>query len=131
MQALAERRDAIGRAYLTAVNPIADPALDADWRPDVPERGGGCGLRDRARRLPRRLVDVRQHHRRERINRRDFGLQSPSRASAGPFGLSGVFIKVELSAAGGPPSWQQPVRAYFRHRDGAWRLVGFERLPEG
>ena len=29
VRALAERRDAIGRAYLTAVNPIADPALDA------------------------------------------------------------------------------------------------------
>ena len=28
VRALAERRDAIGRAYLTAVNPIADPSLD-------------------------------------------------------------------------------------------------------
>ena len=28
VRALAERRDAIGRAYLTGVNPIADPALD-------------------------------------------------------------------------------------------------------
>ena len=30
VRALAERRDAIGRAYLTAVNPIVDPALDDD-----------------------------------------------------------------------------------------------------
>src|SRR6478672_4306450 len=30
VQALAERRDAIARAYLTAINPIADPVLGAD-----------------------------------------------------------------------------------------------------
>ena len=30
VKALAERRDAIARAYLTAVNPIADPALSTD-----------------------------------------------------------------------------------------------------
>ena len=30
VRALAERRDAIGRAYLTAVNPISEPALDAE-----------------------------------------------------------------------------------------------------
>jgi hypothetical protein len=29
-RALAERRDAIGRAYLSAINPIVDPALDDD-----------------------------------------------------------------------------------------------------
>ena len=40
-----------------------------------------------------------------------------------------VFIKVELSAFGAAnDSWSIPVHAYFRHVDGGWRLVGFERL---
>jgi hypothetical protein len=44
----------------------------------------------------------------------------------------GAFIKVELSALGGAhPGWQAPVNAYFRLRSGNWKLVGFERMPEG
>ena len=43
-----------------------------------------------------------------------------------------ALIKIELSAVGaGQTSWQQLVHAYFRLRDGQWRPVGFERLPEG
>ena len=42
-----------------------------------------------------------------------------------------ALIKIELSAVGAvQTSWQQLVHAYFRLRDGQWRLVGFERLPE-
>ena len=51
-----------------------------------------------------------------------------------PLGLpqtEGAYIKIELSASGAPhASWERPVDAYFRLRDGEWRLVGFERLPE-
>jgi hypothetical protein len=32
VRALADRRDAIGRAYLTAINPISDPMLDDTGR---------------------------------------------------------------------------------------------------
>jgi hypothetical protein len=27
-------------------------------------------------------------------------------------------------------AWEIPVDAYFQRRDGGWRLVGFERLPD-
>jgi hypothetical protein len=38
---------------------------------------------------------------------------------------------VELSAAeSGHPSWERPVRAYFRRLEKNWRLVGFERILE-
>jgi hypothetical protein len=44
--------------------------------------------------------------------------------------LDGAFLKVELSAVGSAePSWERPVHAYFRLREGGWRLVGFERVP--
>jgi hypothetical protein len=39
------------------------------------------------------------------------------------------FIKVDLSAIGGPEAWTKPVSAYFRRNQSGWSLVGFERLP--
>ncbi len=39
------------------------------------------------------------------------------------------FIKVDLSAVGGPEAWTKPVSAYFRRNSGGWTLVGFERQP--
>jgi hypothetical protein len=52
-----------------------------------------------------------------------------------PSGLpseSGAIIKVEISAVkSAEPSWEKPVNAYFRLQDGGWKLVGFEREPEG
>ena len=44
---------------------------------------------------------------------------------------AGSFIRVELSAEGGPDSWAAPVHAYFVRESGGWRLIGFERVPEG
>jgi hypothetical protein len=48
------------------------------------------------------------------------------------YAQAGVYIKVELSASGGPdPAWAKPVHAYFLRQQNGWRLVGFERIPEG
>ena len=128
VQALADRRDAIARAYLTAINPIADPvlgadgtlvfrnaAVDADFA-RIPE-----GYRavwstfDNATGETTRIAETTSRTTTMRVE----GLPS------GP----NVFIRVELSAIGAAnDSWNNPVYAYFRHVDGGWRLVGFERL---
>ena len=49
---LIKRRDAIGRAYLPAINPIMDPALDGAALAHVPERRGRRARRPRAGELP-------------------------------------------------------------------------------
>jgi hypothetical protein len=128
VQALAERRDAIARAYLTAVNPIADPQLDAD---------GTLSFRNAA-------VDADFAHAPEAYRAAwstfdnatgqttRLGGTTSRTASMTLQGLpsgSNVFIKVELSAVSDThQSWNKPVHAYFRHVDGVWRLVGFERI---
>jgi len=44
--------------------------------------------------------------------------------------VDGAFIQVAVSAMdAAQPAWTLPVHAYFRLRNGAWRLVGFERMP--
>ena len=132
VRTLAERRDAIARAYLTAVNPIADPALDRDGTltfqnvavdADVARAPqayrASWFLFDNATgetTSPRRDDVALDHHRHARL---------PARARAG------VYIKVQLRSVGAAnPAWETPVDAYFRMVEGEWRLVGFERMPQ-
>ena len=42
-----------------------------------------------------------------------------------------TYIRVEISANGGPESWTEPAHAYFRREAAGWTLVGFERVPGG
>ena len=127
VQALAERRDAIARAYLTGINPITDPVLNAD---------GTLSFRNAAvdadfARAPEGYRAVwstfdnatGEATRIGETTGRTTVIPAPGLPSA-PNG----FIKVQLSAIGGfNDSWQDPVSAYFRHTKSGWQLVGFER----
>ena len=131
VRALAQRRDAIGRAYLTAVNPISDPALDEEGTltfgnaaVDADVARAPLGYRaswstfDNATGTTRSIGET--------SNRTTF-LQAPTGLPRN----AGAFIKVELRAMGGSYSaWEIPVDAYFHRRNGGWHLVGFERMPE-
>jgi hypothetical protein len=131
VQMLVERRNAIGRAYLTAVNPIAGPELDADgvvtFRNAAVEADfarapegyrAAWSMFDNTTGSTRRIGESTG-----RTTRIVAPSELPSQA--------GTFVKIELSAIGGAnESWQRPVHAYFRQAGGAWQLVGFERMPE-
>ena len=130
VRALAERRDAIGRAYLTDVNPIADPALDrggvltfrnlavdaefapppgayrAEWFRFDNTTGDATRLGDTVGSDPRLMAPAALPHEED------------------------AFVQVKVSSIDAfTASWEKPVTAYFQRRDGQWRLVGFERLP--
>ena len=98
---------------------------------DVPERRSGCGRGARAQRVRRGLAAVRQCDRHDDEPRRDPRVgderQCAERSSCG----SGTYIRVEISANGGPESWTEPAHAYFRREAAGWTLVGFERVPSG
>ena len=129
VKALAERRDAIIRTYLTAVNPIADPALDADEvltfrnaAVDADVAAVPRGYRavwsifDNATGGGRRIGES---------SGRTTQLEAPGGLPSTP----GTFIKVELSSTGARHlSWEHPVTAIFLNVDGSWRLVAFERM---
>jgi hypothetical protein len=126
---LIKRRDVIGRAYLPAVNPIVDPALDAGGR--LTFRNAAVDARAAG---PPRAYNVRWY---------TFDNTTGATTSLGATEASGspmtaptlpqtAFLKVELRAIGAPvPAWEQPVAVYFRSRAGGWSLVGFERIPDG
>ena len=131
VRALAQRRDAIVRTYLAAVNPIVDPALENDGTltftnaavdADVAHAPGGYravwSTFDNITGVTYRFGET---HGRGTV------VVAPNELPQ----TDGGFIEVSLSATGAQyPAWEKPVHAFFRkHKDG-WQLVGLERMPE-
>ena len=131
VRALADRRDAIIRTYLTAVNPIADPVLSAD---------GVLSFRNAAvdadvARAPEGYHAVWSRFDNATGDTQFIGTSSDAftrlLAPAGLPQTDGAFVQVSIAAGGSNhASWSYPVHAWFRQQGGAWQLVGFERMPE-
>ena len=128
---LIERRDAILRRYLPAVNPVVDVRLSPS---------GTLTFRNAAvdadvAHAPAEYVVVWQRFDNATGTTTNLG---ETRASAtnvnAPKDLpaaASTYIRVEISANGGPESWTEPAHAYFRREAAGWTLVGFERVPGG
>jgi hypothetical protein len=127
---LIERRDAIVRRYLPAVNPVVDvrlsssgtltfrnAAVDADVAHAPAEYVVVWQTFDNATGTTTAVGETRAST--TRVNAPDL----PAASSA--------YIRAEISALGGPESWKAPAHAYFRREAAGWTLVGFERVPGG
>jgi hypothetical protein len=139
--ALIERRNKIGRAWLTNVNPVADPALADDgtltFRNPAVEYGFAPA--------PSRYVVTwfRFDNATGQSTRLGESSVTTTQAAAPADALvrvrpdtslpggRGVFVRADISAVqAGQPSWSAPVEAYFRRVAEGWRLVGFDRMPD-
>jgi hypothetical protein len=139
-QALIARRDKIGAAWLTKINPIVDPVL-AD--------GGTLTFTNAAVQYgfalaPPRYVAVWHRFDNDTGETEKVGQsESATTSIAAPAGAltrtkpesakpgGGMFIRVDISAPGAQQaSWSAPVHAYFRHTADGWKLVGFNRMPD-
>ena len=128
---LIKRREKIGRAYLTALNPIVDPALDASGTLTFGNVAVQYGFAaapesytavwyafDNATRASRRIAETAG---------REMRMQAPADLPS----AAGAFIRVDLHAASAEqPNWARPIQTYFRKLPSGWTLVGLERLPE-
>jgi hypothetical protein len=131
VQVLAERRDAILRAYLPAVNPIDRVTLDA---------GGMLTFRNVAvdadvARAPKGYRAVWASFDNATGDTKplgeSFGAEGGVRAPARLPRADGAIVKVDLSAVeSSHASWAAPVHAYFRMQNDAWQLVGLERMGD-
>jgi len=137
-QALIERRDKIGRAWLTAVNPVSDPALAEDGTLTFKNPAVDYGF---APPPPQYLVTwYRFDNTTGESTKLGETSVTPARAPSGALarvrpdstlpGGRGVFVRADISAVQpASPSWSAPVQAYFRRAADGWRLVGFDRMP--
>ena len=121
VRALAERRDAIGRV---------DPVLDAEGRLTFGNAAVDADLAHApAGYRAAWAVFDNATHTTTRVGETGGGTTTLQAPGALPRS-EGAFIRVSLSATGtAQASWQIPVEAYFRLRNGVWGLVGLERLP--
>jgi hypothetical protein len=128
---LIKRRDAIGRTYLTAINPVVNLRLDAAGSlafenaavtggfAEAPMEYRAAWSRfDNATGASQPIGDARSA---------TTTIQAPGNLPA----TEGSFVEVDISAESvSHPSWQKPVRAFFRRAATGWTLVGLERLPD-
>ena len=125
-KAIADRRARILQAFLPKVNPIVDPAIDAQGRltfRNIAVEAGMAKAPEGYRALWYLFDNATD---RSTLVETTSGAQSPLPLPSLP---AAEFIKVDISATGGPEAWTRPVSAYFRRQGGGFTLVGLERLP--
>jgi hypothetical protein len=130
---LIARRDAIGRAWLTDVNPVVDPAMDPAGALTFKNAAVAAGL---AQGTPTYEVAWFSFDNATGTSTPLGAATTSAREAAdAPAGLrseEGSFVVAEIKALDSArPSWATPVRATFRREPAGWKLVGFERLPDG
>jgi hypothetical protein len=128
---LIKRREKIKAIYLTAVNPIVTPRLDANGRLTFENAAVAAGVAsgpatyraswfrfDNATGETQALSETQST---------TTTIEAPRAVPTG----SGSFIAVDISVdSEGHPTWKRPIRTYFRRGSEGWTLVGLERLPE-
>jgi hypothetical protein len=127
---LIARRDAIGRAWLTNVNPVISPALDASGTLTFANAAVDAGVA----KAPTSYEVT--WHAFDNATGATKPISAPASSStpkvSAPAGLptgAGAFIRADISATGADPEWAKPVHAYFRRTASGWQLVGFDRVP--
>jgi hypothetical protein len=128
---LIKRRDKIKGIYLTAVNPIVAPRLDAKSGLTFENAAVAAGVASGPATYRAAWL---------RFDNATGGTQalsetqSPTTTIEAPRGLptaSGSFVAVDISVdSEAHPTWRRPIRTYFRRGAEDWTLVGLERLPE-
>ena len=128
---LIKRRDAIGRAYLPAINPVVNPSLGADGRLTFGNAAVSAGFAEPP--ATYRAAWARFDNATgatTSIGRSDSTTPSMTAPGALPDGAD-AYVQIDISAESTAyPTWQQPVRTHFRRTAGGWKLVGLERMPD-
>ncbi len=125
-QAIADRRLRILQTFLPKVNPIVDPALDAQGRLTFWNAAVDAAVSDRVPGYRALWYTFDNAADKATLVATTEETQSPMPMPPMP---ASEFIKVDIAAVGGPEAWTRPISVYFRRHSAGWTLVGLERLP--
>jgi len=124
---LMKRRDAIGRTYLTSVNPITDPLLDSGGVLTFHNAAVEAGVAKPPAGYRARWFNFDNATGESRSVGETSGTAGRLQAPGGLPDSRGAIVRIEITATGASPAWK-PVDVYFRQQAaGAWKLVGLER----
>jgi hypothetical protein len=124
-KAISQRRTRILQTFLPAVNPVVDPAIVGRQLTFVNAAvGAGVSPDPKGYRASWFTFDnnTGQTTALGTTEGPDSPLPTPALPATG-------FVKIEISAVGGPEAWTKPVSVYFRKKGADWFLVGLERMP--
>jgi hypothetical protein len=129
---LIDRRNAIVRRYLPAVNPIVDVELDATgvrFRNAAVDANVAAAPAEYVVQWLRfdNVTGATTSIATTKASGKSVNVPVPQNLPATP----ATYIRAEIAATGGPESWTIPAHAYFVREANGWRLVGFERVPGG
>jgi hypothetical protein len=130
---LIDRRNAIIRRYLPAVNPIVDVQLAAAG----PLTFKNAAVEAKVADAPKEYtVRWQQFDNMTSATTMIATTSAPGTTTSVPApqnlpSAAGTYIRAEIAATGGPASWSEPAHAYFIREGSGWKLVGFERVPGG
>jgi hypothetical protein len=125
-KAISDRRLRILQTFLPKVNPIVDPAIDRNGRLSFRNAASDAAVADRAPGYRALWYTFDNDSDKATLIATTEETQSPMVMPPMP---ASDYIKVALSAVGGPEAWAKPVSVYFRRNSGEWTVVGFERQP--
>lgn len=125
-KAIADRRLRILQTFLPKVNPLVDVAIDAQGRLTFRNLAVDAAVADRAPGYRALWYTFDNAADTATLVATTEETQSPLPMPPMP---ASEFIKVDISAVGGPEAWARPISVYFRRNAGSWTLVGLERLP--
>ena len=128
---LIKRRDKVLALYLTAINPIVNPRLDASGQLTIENAAIAAGV---AKGQPTYRAAWMLFDNATGQTKPLSTTESQTTTLAAPAGLPaapGSYIQVDISAdLAAQPTWKEPIKTYFRRTAQGWQLVGLERLPE-
>jgi hypothetical protein len=128
---LIQRRNKIGQAYLTRVNPLVRFSLT----PSDVLTFENAAVKTGMAKAPASYVATWSELNNSTGTTRPIGeTKGLSELMNAPSGLPsnvGSFVQVDVKALGGPnASWEKPVRVTFRRQERGWKLVGLERMAD-
>jgi hypothetical protein len=128
VKTLAGRRDAIGRAYLPAVNPIVSPALDEAGQLTFANAAVDAGIAAAPKGYTARWSRLDNN---DPSRDRELGKTEGGASMKAPQALprdANALVRIEVAAVDPQvQAWAQPVSIVFRRTAGAWQLVGLGR----
>jgi len=127
---LIARRDRIASAYLPAVNPVVDVALSIDGTLTFANAAVDAGVAPKPASYA--VAWARFDNATGETTPIGARVEITTPRAVAPGRLpseTGAYLRLAISATGGPQPWTVPVQAYFRRTATAWTLVGLERVP--
>jgi hypothetical protein len=130
---LIQRRDHIGRAYLNAVNPVINVAMDSSGA--VTFENAAVAANVGAEPAGGYTVSWgRFDNATGQVAPLGGPVTTTNRRASAPQALpagAGAFVRVQIAAVKpAEPAWARPADFYFRRSGNAWTPVGVDRLPQ-